>query len=140
MRLQERRLAVIANNPANKTPAGYKAMQVSFEMPKSPEPEAQSGNVAMSSMASFPDLTNASFLETGAPLDLAIEGKGFFVIETAQGTLYTRNGRFAVDADKKLVTVSGGRVIGDHGTISVEGSDVAVRPNGSVHVNGQPHA
>jgi flagellar basal-body rod protein FlgG len=51
----------------------------------------------------------------GRPLDVAIDGEGFFVIDTPNGTRYTRNGHFSLDADRKLVTEDGLTVQGNDG-------------------------
>jgi flagellar basal-body rod protein FlgG len=137
MKLQEKRLAVIANNLANNTTVGYKAIQVSFEAPQPVTAEPSSCGLVLSSMTSYIDPSKAAHVATSAPFDLAIEGRGFFVIETPAGRRYTRDGRFMLDREKKLVTSSGGRVTGNHGDIIIEGSDVTVAPDGLVQVNKQ---
>lgn len=53
--------------------------------------------------------------ETGRPLDFALEGEGFFVVETPQGRRYTRNGAFRADPAGWLVTSAGYRVLGRDG-------------------------
>lgn len=58
--------------------------------------------------------------ETGAPLDLALGGDGFFVIETPRGERYTRNGTFSLDSDGYLVTSEGRRVLGQGGAIQLQ--------------------
>jgi flagellar basal-body rod protein FlgG len=49
--------------------------------------------------------------DTGEPLDFAIVGEGFFAVQTAQGTRYTRNGQFSLDAQSRLVTAQGDPVL-----------------------------
>lgn len=53
--------------------------------------------------------------ETGEPLDFAINGEGFFAVQTAQGVRYTRNGQFSLDAQGRLVTAAGDPVLGANG-------------------------
>lgn len=60
---------------------------------------------------------------TGNTLDLAIEGEGYFVVETDGGQRYTRNGRFTVDAEGTLVTASGHPVLDDGGNPIQIGTD-----------------
>ena len=50
---------------------------------------------------------------TGNPLDISIEGRGYFVVETDDGTFYTRNGAFQLDAAGQLVTSSGAAILDD---------------------------
>jgi flagellar basal-body rod protein FlgF len=138
MKLQEKRLAVIANNVANSTTAGYRAIKVSFEAPKPVTFDVPSCGLVFSSMMSYIDPSNAMLVATGVPFDMAIEGRGFFVIETPGGTRYTRDGRFNLNGEKKLVTSFGGRVAGNRGDIIVEGSDVTITSDGLIQVNKQP--
>ncbi len=77
---------------------------------------------------------------TGNPLDLALEGEGFFTVETAAGLRYTRNGRFTLDGDGWLVTMEGHRVVGEAGPIQILGSEVHVTDQGEVWVDGAPVA
>lgn len=70
---------------------------------------------------------------TGNPLDLAIEGKGFFVVETPAGICYTRNGNFTRDSLGQLVTQEGYRVQGQGGAIQLDGP-ATVSSNGTVWV------
>ncbi|EGO64072.1 flagellar basal-body rod protein FlgF [Acetonema longum] len=70
---------------------------------------------------------------TGNPLDLAIEGKGFFAVETPTGVCYTRNGNFTRDSLGQLVTQDGYRVLGQGGAIQLDGSTI-IGQNGSVRV------
>jgi flagellar basal-body rod protein FlgG len=57
------------------------------------------------------DFTPAPARDTGEPLDFAITGEGFFAVQTPQGTRYTRNGQFALDASGRLVTAQGYAVL-----------------------------
>lgn len=137
MKLQEKRLAITANNLANARTAGYKAVQASFELhqPESNEPRAASP--FLSSMSPYLDLSNAALVKTGGRFDLAIEGKGFFVITISGGTAYTRDGSFTQDAQKRLVTRWGDPVMGESGEIVIDGTDSTIETDGSVHVGGQ---
>jgi flagellar basal-body rod protein FlgF len=57
------------------------------------------------------DFTPAPVRDTGEPLDFAVVGEGFFAVQTGQGTRYTRNGQFALDAQGRLVTAQGYAVL-----------------------------
>lgn len=69
---------------------------------------------------------------TNQPFDLAIEGKGLFTIEARDGARYTRNGNFSVNGEGFLVTKEGGRVLGEHGPIQIQGENFRVKPDGTV--------
>ena len=65
------------------------------------------------------DLRPGTLRSTANPLHLALESQGFFVIQTAQGTMFTRRGDFRLDSDGRLVTQSGDPVQGGSGDINV---------------------
>ncbi|WP_378951013.1 flagellar basal-body rod protein FlgF [Pelosinus sp. sgz500959] len=74
---------------------------------------------------------------TGNDFDLAIEGKGFFAVETPRGIRYTRNGTFAKNARNQLVTQDGDRVLGENGPITITGGKMAVDNEGRISVDNQ---
>lgn len=65
------------------------------------------------------DTRDGAIAPTGRTLDLAIDGPGFFVIQTAAGDRYTRNGHFTLDAQRRLVTEDGSLVKGVDGPITL---------------------
>ncbi len=83
------------------------------------------------------DFRAGSLRATGQPLDLALEGAGWFEVATAQGPGYTRNGAFHLDAQGRLVDAQGRAVMGEGGEVVVSrmpaiGNDGAVREDGRV--------
>jgi flagellar basal-body rod protein FlgG len=68
------------------------------------------------------DFSQGNLTETGQPLDFALYGKGFFVIETPQGPLYTRNGAFRTNQNGQIVDTEGRIVSGEAGPITVPGN------------------
>jgi flagellar basal body rod protein FlgG len=78
------------------------------------------------------DTSDGALAPTGRPLDVAIDGPGFFVVETANGPRYTRNGHFTVDADRKLVTEDGMAVLGADGPITIGDGEIRVDGDGTV--------
>lgn len=137
MKLNENRLAITANNLANATTMGYKEIQVSFEVLKPTMTENLSGNPVMTSMVSYINFSKANLVQTESVLDVAINGNGFFVISMPEGMYYTRNGRFTLDTEKRLVTSSGHLVMGYNGPLTVKGLDVAIKEDGAVYTNEQ---
>jgi flagellar basal-body rod protein FlgG len=84
------------------------------------------------------DKSDGPIVETGAPLDLAIQGDGYFVVERAEGAAYTRSGSFTLNAEGELVTQQGAPVLGESGRIVIpSGANVEVRGDGSVVVDGK---
>ncbi len=85
----------------------------------------------------FIDFAEGAFQQTDNPLDLAIQGNGFFRVETPDGERYTRDGRLLRDADNNLVTVDGYYVLDSAGQhIQLPDGDVAVASDGTISVNG----
>jgi len=84
------------------------------------------------------DYSQGSFKVTNNPLDFAIEGDGFFVVETLNGIRYTRNGNFLIDGDNYLVTTHGYRILNENNLpIQITDGDVFIGDDGSVMINGE---
>ena len=73
---------------------------------------------------------------TGDPLDVAIDGDAFLVVQTPRGERYTRNGALQINAQGELVTASGDRVLGDGGPIQFQTNDnnISINPDGTITV------
>lgn len=76
--------------------------------------------------------TQGSLEETGRKLDLALDGDGFFAVNTPNGVRYTRDGSFSVNAEGYLVTSEGHYVQGENGNLRVNGDDFAVDETGTI--------
>lgn len=113
----ERQLSVTANNLANVNTTGYKQTRATFDsylvgtLDGSPE---QKGFTAMSMTQA--DMAIGDLEATGNPLDAALTGPGFFVVETPTGQQLTRSGNFQVADDGTLVTALGHPVMTGTGT------------------------
>lgn len=141
----EARQRVLAFNLGNLTTPGFKGDDVtteSFEQiygslfdPAVPGAGAQS-TVDRAGGRRL-DLTQGGLTETGSPLDLALDGSGFFVLEGAAGPLYTRTGRFSRDATGLLRSADGLAVQGIDGRpITAAGAEVRVLADGAVLSDG----
>lgn len=82
------------------------------------------------------DNSQGSLVKTGNDLDFAIEGPGYFEVQTAAGTVYTRGGNFRVSPAGRLVTTAGDEVMGAHGPIAIAGQPLTVSADGTITVNG----
>jgi len=72
---------------------------------------------------------------TGNDLDLAIEGNGFFVVETPQGKKYTRNGNFRLNHQNQIVTQQGYPVLGERGPLqTINGREINISEDGQVYL------
>jgi flagellar basal-body rod protein FlgF len=80
------------------------------------------------------DMRTGAINPTGRDLDLAIEGSGFFTVQTPAGARYTRNGQFTRSTDGTLTTADGAAVMGTNGPINVgtSGGKISVDPDGTV--------
>jgi flagellar basal-body rod protein FlgF len=108
MRARMESLDLLANNVANASTGGYKADREFYSLYVAPE---ASGDDPVSSMPviqkQWTDFSQGLMQQTGNSLDVAISGKGFFAVQSARETLYTRNGNFRLAPDGKLVTADG---------------------------------
>lgn len=111
---------IIANNLANVSTPAYKRQCNTFSKILSAQ-TAKNGTPTDGEikLESTYDFSAGNLNQTGRDLDLAICGKGFFVIETPQGPLYTRNGSFNLNSNGQLVDVEGRAVQGDNGPITI---------------------
>jgi flagellar basal-body rod protein FlgF len=135
----QRRLEIVSNNVANALTPGFKASRPVFQVTStgSTGETEEVGQSYVNTVDSYVHFSDAPLVETGNPLDLAIEGNGFFAITTPTGTMYTRNGQFTLDKDKRLVTMSGQAVLGESGgEIILDGKEISVETDGSIFVEG----
>jgi flagellar basal-body rod protein FlgF len=126
---------VIAHNLANVSTVGYKRRCNAFS--KSLEAQdAESYSPGTIDLNSIFDFSQGSIVETGRPLDFALHGKGFFVIETPEGPLYTRNGTFITNQNSQIVDSQGRIVAGQAGPITIPGnvgnSQISVSNDGTI--------
>ncbi len=117
----ERRQQVLANNLANVNTAGFKRELVF----------AQLVGDAVSSTNTRVDLTEGTLSESSNPLDLAIEGEGFFVVNTANGERHVRGGSFRIDPEGRIVDHSGNPLMGEAGDVTIPPKGI-----GSITIDG----
>jgi flagellar basal-body rod protein FlgG len=115
------RLEVIANNLANMNTTGFKRDSVFTQLIKDADLARAQGRVelAEAQVERITDFSDGSFNPTNNPLDVAVQGRGFFVVETPAGTRYTRNGNFMLSTNGTLITSQGYSVVGTTGKIQV---------------------
>lgn len=127
-----RELDAVANNIANLNTSGFKADGTLFEeylMPLARDNDFNGGDSRVSFVrdrATWHNLRPGPVQRTDNPLDVAIDGDAFFVVQTAAGERYTRNGSFQINAGGELVTSEGDRVIGEAGPIKFQSTDNSI--------------
>jgi flagellar basal-body rod protein FlgF len=144
---------VIANNLANSETSGFKRDVATFkqrlsaaEENRNPgswsDPRLQGIGGGLLAMPNHIDFSQGSFEQTGSPLDVAIQGEGFFAVKQNNQTLLTRDGRFSVNRDGQLSTSSGQVVLDNNGQpISLsQTSPATINTDGEITQGGQPVA
>jgi flagellar basal body rod protein FlgG len=133
MRSGEQRLESIAHNIANVSTRGYKR-ETSFAHAF----EASRARGSFVVTGGRPDLSQGQLETTGNPLDLALEGEGWFAVETPRGREYTRDGSFRLDERGALLTQDGQPVAwrGSRGVLRPAGESVVIEADGRVRQGG----
>ncbi|WP_411889583.1 flagellar hook-basal body complex protein [Yoonia sp. SDW83-1] len=137
--MQEMR--ALANNIANSATTGFRAEGVVFsEHIKALGPGADSLSMATAAVRDTV-MTQGSLSQTGGTFDLAIEGDGFFLIETPNGQRLTRAGAFGPNENGDLVTPDGYQVLDAGGApvfVPQGVGRIGISPDGTISAGGQP--
>ncbi len=88
-------------------------------------------------VTTVPNLSEGALQQTGQPLDVAIQGSGFFAVQSPGGVLYTRAGHFTLDAQGNLVSPQGYFVLSTAGTRIQAGPGATIGPGGAVTYQGK---
>ncbi len=141
--VQEAKQSVIANNVANANTPGFKKQSLVFEtrlaealsrdrsLPRGMPLTSTGGNWIAESVTNF---SQGALSETANPLDLAIQGEGFFTVTDGREVFYTRAGTFALDAQSRLTSADGKYLVLDEGgrPIVVEGEEINITRDGKI--------
>ncbi|WP_040334231.1 flagellar hook protein FlgE [Candidatus Magnetobacterium casense] len=132
-------LSVVGDNIANMNTTAFKSNRATFSDVLSATISGASSSNAVGRgtqlEAITPLLTQGSLISTGNPLDLAIDGNGYFMVKDSNGTYYTRAGNFSLDKDGYLVTAAGMKVQGYMNTgTGTTGSLGDIRADSSANV------
>lgn len=135
-------LEVVANNLANASTVGYKAHHEFYRsmaaslMPSALSPINQAINKFGILGGAHIDMSPSTLEPTGNDTDMALEGAGFFSVQTKNGVRYTRNGAFSLNANRQLVNAQGDLVEGNTGVIQIPTGRMSVSADGTVSVDG----
>jgi len=136
----QRQMDVVANNMANMNTTGFKAEQLLFEeyvMPVARNRDFHTLDQPLSFVqdwATVHDLSAGTLQQTGSELDVALNGDGFFAVETPAGQRWTRAGSFQISSNGTLVDSNGNPVLGEAGPIAFgpDESGILIAADGSV--------
>jgi len=138
---------VLAMNLANVNTTGFKADRPVFEtaLQRALYRVERRGFTPIGTLSAgalltttYTDLQPGPLTRTGNPLDVAIEGEGYFAVQTPAGIRYTRNGAFSLDAEGTLITREGFSVLGSQGVIRIpRHATLEIGEDGSLRVEGK---
>ncbi|SHF49909.1 flagellar basal-body rod protein FlgF [Loktanella atrilutea] len=134
----QRQLDITANNIANANTAGYKGEHVLFESYLQKDvPIGQDAASFVNDSGSYIDMRAGALSQTGNPLDVALNGDGWFGYRTPEGQqAYGRDGSFTLDAQGNLLTTSGATVLNEGGAPIVLPTDgigeLSISEDGSI--------
>lgn len=130
---QEKQYHIIANNLSNIETTGYKKdVPIFWRIMTEASNKYSNPNTDISATL----FEQGDLKRTGNPLDLAIDGEGFFKVQTPWGVRYTRSGNFQLNREGKLVQSNGFPVLGQGGEIALGSGSIVVATDGSIRVNG----
>jgi flagellar hook protein FlgE len=146
LQAHQKMLDVSGNNLANVNTTAFKASRITFSellcetIKKASQPTSTVGGTNPQQMGSgvgisgiSPNMSQGNLVNTGNPLDLAMEGEGYFVLRSDEGDVYTRAGTFGVDADSTLVDPASGYRVQRIGSVG-ESDGFQVSGDGDIHV------
>lgn len=157
MNVQSKRMDVISNDLANAGTTGYKKDVVTVSSFKDEylkrlddsqnfiSNEGTIGKITYGAMVDeiYTNFQQGAIAATGDDTNIAIQGDGFFVVQTPNGTAYTRDGSFLVNGEGDLVTSEGYQVMGQDGPISfgedffTNGGKIVVQSNGTIYLGNE---
>lgn len=131
---------MLANNVANAATGGYKSDREFYSLYIAPEADSEPPATMPLIQRRWTDFSQGVLTRTGNPLDVALNGKGFFVVNGPSGPLYTRNGNFHLTRDGRLTTSEGYAVRSRLGTnLMLNGTgEIDIAGDGTVMQDGNP--
>jgi flagellar basal-body rod protein FlgF len=133
----QRQMDVVANNMANLTTPAFKGEEMVFSQYLI-QPPGNGPLAFVQDIATVRDLRQGPISKTGNSLDLALEGAGYFAVQTPLGPRYTRNGHFQLDNQGQIVTSQGYPVLADSGQpiqLPANTRAITVAPDGTISLS-----
>jgi flagellar basal-body rod protein FlgG len=144
MSMRENELSAVSNNLANINTTAYKMQNFASRLypllsgrPDEPRALYRDARAQTYFGTQYINTSQGVLKKTGNPLDLAIDGEGFFIVQRGQQIFYTRDGSFTKDRENYLVTQSGLRVLDENNNaILIAGNRIEISQNGDIYVDG----
>jgi len=140
---QEKNLEIVTNNLANINSNGFKkdfAIFTALDPLGQDQPGSDGGKEPLPAYGYLDgvgsDFTQGPMRQTGSPLDVAVDGENFFVVQTPGGLKYTKNGSFTLNGDGQIINQSGFPVMGSSGAITLPAGKINIDYEGRVSVDG----
>ncbi|ABF41923.1 flagellar basal-body rod protein FlgG [Candidatus Koribacter versatilis Ellin345] len=139
---RSQQLDLAAQDLANINTSGYRSQRSAFRavLAKSAGANLTGWSAAVNNFGTLGETrlsrTPGNLEKTGNPLDLGLEGDGFFVVQTPAGPRYTRRGNFQISSAGALETSDGYPVQGSLGTVRVPNGELAISADGTLSVDG----
>lgn len=149
---QEVNLEILAHNLANVNTIAFKEERPLFDLYVSDAVRADASPEAAQSAVwndrativrfsrMLIDFSQGALMQTGNAFDLALQGEGFFSVQTPKGVQYTRGGNFRLNEQGQIVTQEGFPLLSDSGPVAVNGSKISVDRDGRLRVDGEERA
>lgn len=157
MNVQTKRLDVISNDLANVNTTGYKKDEavvssfnevLTYRMKDMENNVPNNGAIGTMNFGArideiYTQFAQGSLIKTDGLVDVALQGDGFFTVETPEGVAYTRDGKFSINEEGNLVTKEGYAVLGENGPIEIgedylnNGGKLTIGEKGEITVDGQ---
>ena len=142
MQYLDEKMDIVSNNIANANTNGFKRSGVSFQMNMVAEQSKYRDQnfidpLPKGEIKSYVEYTQGHLQQTTNPLNFAVEGAGFFTIQTPDGTAWTRDGAFSKNEEGYITTADGFYVLGIYGPIKIDGKSFSVSDQGDVVVDHQ---
>lgn len=130
----QQQMQVAANNLANMSTPGYKSEGVLFQQYITAPPDGDKIIQAVN-YGTFRNLEMGNLSQTHNPLDMAIDGEGYFSVSTPQGVRYTRDGGFALNTQRQIVDKSGNPLLNQNGdaiTVPPDATRITISSDGTI--------
>ena len=140
MQYLDEKLDVIANNLANTDTTGFKRSGVAFNQQLTAEQAKHRNQINLDPLPvgtihTYIENTQGAIKQTSNPLNFALDGNGYFTVQTPDGVAWTRDGAFTMNEEGYLTTKDGFYVMGDYGPIRIEGKKFSVSDQGDIIVD-----
>ena len=142
MQYLDERMDVVSNNIANANTNGFKRSGVAFNMHMVAEQAKyrdQNFTEALpkGEIKTYLENSQGHMIQTSNPLHFALDGAGYFMIQTPEGIAFTRDGNFTINEDGYMSTMDGNLVIGEWGAIQLFGKQFSISDKGDIVIDNQ---